>query len=178
MFTVALKSNMNLPLTAYWVFTRNLDLQDMKEYALGDITPVEPREVGTLFEQMKRQLNAYSKGLLEAKRMQNRPYIAINDTITSERDWLDYPVEFLHRSVRDFLASSDISSRLLTWNSEGPYLDAIICSASLIYLKMSPTKLRRPPECSRAVLDSFLVHCKALYDMDSSQSNIDLSSNS
>ena len=172
MFHVALKSYTNLPLAAYWVLTQNPSVQAIKKYALEDIAPSDPIILSTLLEQMHRRLNAYSKGLLKERRMETRPIIMVEDMTTWEQDWLDYHVKFLHRTVRDFLASSNISAWLLSWNSEGPHLDAVICSASLVYLKMSPMKLKRHRKCCKSVVDSFLVNCKALHGVDSSQSNL------
>ncbi len=95
-FQVALQATDSLPLIAY-----SYADETALEYALDlPVGPISTNELISRLDKMRRRVNSRTKGLLE---------ICGNSTSVGELgDW----VEFLHRTVRDFLLTKDIQKML------------------------------------------------------------------
>jgi len=126
LFQVALNAQRQLDLLTY-----SYMLEDDPDYALNvETKPLTKREVSERYESMRRRLNSRCKGLLES-------YIP-----TVSNNWEHFAstlpnatVDFLHRTVRDFMRSSTMqrvfdehSNLLLDTN-------AMICNAYLAQIK-------------------------------------------
>jgi hypothetical protein len=128
LFTVAVNADTSLPLMAYWV----IDQENPKTMFE---CPVEKPSTETLkfrLENMKRRLKVLSKGLIEP----------IN-TFTSNPPTVDeflfnFPVRFLHRTVKDYLQTPDAQSMLRSWSNDDFNVDWEICTAISALAKMAP----------------------------------------
>lgn len=88
--------------------------------------PMEEAEISFREDQVRRQLDARSKGLLE-----------ITSDKGYEGHYFQMKVDFLHRTVRDFLDRSD-GSRVLQGRLEQPSTALIMCRALVATLKRAP----------------------------------------
>jgi len=81
--------------------------------------------------------------------------------------FFDCKVDFLHRTVKDFLASPETRALFESWDPYGPDTDAIICGALLSQLKTAPSLLGEDHQISVShLVDLFFSHCKALNNKD------------
>lgn len=124
LFSVALEGEENLPLMAYWHMGA-----ENPDYALKlEVKQLSMRQISMRLKTMKQRLNACCKGLLEVRQLEPR----------NERDSFDWKVNFLHRSVRDYLALDDTQVLLKKWCSKGFDIQLTICRALLAQIKTSP----------------------------------------
>ena len=91
--------------------------------------PMTEIEIQKREKQMRRQLDARSKGLLEitSDGGQSHPYFQIR-------------IDFLHRTVREFLLRPDGLSMFLNGHLGNRNVPLLMCSAMLATLKKSPTQ--------------------------------------
>jgi len=119
---------------AYWV----IDQEDTNYmFQLPVETPPESVLLSRL-ENMERRLKALSKGLLETRGKVD----AID--ITDFEPWMyddllfAFKVDFLHRTVKDYLQTPDARLLLQTWTNENFNPDLEICAAYGALAKMAP----------------------------------------
>jgi hypothetical protein len=110
------------PLTplGYWYLDEE---EDNPNIALT--MPIKPRTAQVLdyyMEEMKIRINGRCKGLLEVTTIER------NGTCTSQ-------VDFLHRTVKDFLKTTEMQLIFVEWQHPGFNPDFAICKASLAELK-------------------------------------------
>ncbi|GFN19674.1 uncharacterized protein AtWU_09479 [Aspergillus tubingensis] len=126
---VTLEADEILPLMCYWF----LD-QDVPDYALNlEVKPLNLEMVSAQMELTRTRLNAYCKGLLEV------PYPTENKIIElkSPMSLFGFHVDFLHRTVRDFLWTPGMQDLLRTWLPHDFNLDLDICKAISALIKVS-----------------------------------------
>ncbi|MCJ1250573.1 hypothetical protein MMC30_007801 [Trapelia coarctata] len=81
-----------------------------------------------LAQKMKLRVNARCTDLLEV--------VEISD---AEDDWSKYQVNFLHRTVKDFLGLPEIENRLASWISNPFDANSYLCMAFLLQMKSLPS---------------------------------------
>ncbi|RAH54201.1 hypothetical protein BO85DRAFT_428055 [Aspergillus piperis CBS 112811] len=126
---ITLKTYDILPLMCYWFLDRG-----EPDYALN--MKVKQLDKETLSTQMKitrTRLNAYCKGLLEIQYPTDTKTIRLQ----SPRSIFHFHVDFLHRTVRDFLWTSGMQDLLRTWLPQDFNLDLDICKFILALIKIS-----------------------------------------
>jgi hypothetical protein len=127
MLSIAVNAVEELPLMAYWVVD-----QEEPKYFLQ--CPVGLPEAGTLASRlgsMDRRLKVLSKGLLEWDADFYPPDRLENYLFEAE-------VNFLHRTVKDYLQTPDAQSMLQSWTGTSFNTDWEICNALSTLAKMTP----------------------------------------
>jgi hypothetical protein len=137
-------------LIAYWV----IDQENSKYmFQCPAETPTE-EILDSRLEDMKRRLKVLSKGLLEASDV-------VPDSV-DDRLFL-FKVDFLHRTVKDYLQTPDAQSMLQSWSDDTFNFDWEICNAIGALAKMAPRESFTP---SKPIWDYsftfFLVHASRL----------------
>ncbi|KAI1112416.1 hypothetical protein F5Y14DRAFT_272241 [Nemania sp. NC0429] len=130
MFLVTLEAAEELPLIAYW-FMGDEDSDypiklERKKLSIG--------QLNKRMKQMKKRLNAYSKGLLE---VQEPPSKDEEDSLPSSI-YFKRSVNFLHRTVRDYLNLDRTRQMLRKWCSPNFDADEAICKALVAQINSSP----------------------------------------
>jgi len=126
LFQVALNAQEQLSLLTY-----SYILEDDPDYALNaEIKPLTKREVAERYESTRRRLNSRCKGLLES-------YIP---AVPREREHFDSTlpdatVDFLHRTVRDFMRSPAMQHVFEQHSNLLLDTNAMICNAYLAQMK-------------------------------------------
>ncbi|KAM7219448.1 hypothetical protein V8F06_005182 [Rhypophila decipiens] len=143
MFNAAVSAKGQLPFMEYWFIGPEIKKQDKSN-------------AQTL--QLQKRINARCKGLLEIKMHESRLLPGL----------LDPEVDFLHRTVMDFLVAPETQQTLASWDQGSYNMDSMICHALLAQLKTAP------PICDDFqivtfgsvdnLLNLFFSHCKALHD--------------
>ena len=100
-------------------------------YALkGALEPLSDIELFKIYEEVRERLNFLCKDLLEVNK------------VIMDRSFEDYRVDFLHRTVRDFLMTKDIHSQLLRRATDDGAVDwnayQSLCKAILARIKSLP----------------------------------------
>jgi hypothetical protein len=120
-FQVALAASEPLSLLNYWYLDREEEHPNFAmEMAIQSLTPAE-RENRNM--EMQKRLNGRCKGLLEAT----------NGT----RLHCDFIVDFLHRTVKDFLHTKDMQVMLSAWRPPNFNPNLTICRTILAEIKSS-----------------------------------------
>lgn len=88
-----------------------LDEHDPKFALKREIKSISDEEAAARCEIIERRLNSRCKGLLESRRRQSCDEYSNSEGMVGERT--SYEVEFLHRSVRDFLNTPTIRIKLV-----------------------------------------------------------------
>ena len=81
------------------------------------IHPISEDEEALRCETIERRLNSRCKGLLECRRRQSCDSYATAEGVIAEQT--SFEVDFLHRTVRDFLATPTVHARLVAPDSLG-----------------------------------------------------------
>ncbi|KAI1348985.1 hypothetical protein F5Y01DRAFT_194745 [Xylaria sp. FL0043] len=124
------------------------------EYFLHVKRPQMNREQESVRDRVHRRLNAYCKGLLE---------------VHGDR------VEFLHRTVADYLSIPDVTERLSMQSPEWYHPQLSLAKVHLAYTKILPVGIphrRHPGRYHDSLLDDHLravLALAALYDADKSE---------
>lgn len=164
LFQVALAIPRPLSLLNYWYVDAEED--DPQFYSKMPVAQLEQREMQARQEEMHKRLNGRCKGLLEVTQVQyaDAPY--------------DCRVDFLHRTVKDFLRTKDMQQQLMQWTSHSlvrsdsgferrsqivaepfnAYLT--VCKSSLAELKSAPVKygyLKGPGPMQDLISDFFFA---------------------
>jgi len=130
-FKVAINTKEELPLMAYWV----IDQENPKYiFQCPAETPTE-EILDSRLENMKRRLKVLSKGLLEASNV-------VPDSV-DDRLFL-FKIDFLHRTVKDYLQTPDAQSMLQSWSDDTFNFDWEICNAIGAVAKMAPRESFTP----------------------------------
>jgi hypothetical protein len=157
-FTIAVNAIYELPLMAYWVIDQE-DTNYMRQL------PVETPSVDILtsrVEKMERRLKSLTKGLLETQE-------TVQVAIGANRDFNDQPIEdyllfefkvnFLHRTVKDYLQTRGAQLMLETWSDDNFNADLEICRAFGSLAKMaSRTFFQKIDEMWYGHVFAFFMH--------------------
>ena len=136
MFMIAVNATLhNLPLMAYWVIDQkgSNDILQLR-------TEIHPENVLiSRLANMERRLKCLGKGLLETRK-KVESYSADLDDPDEVYDELlfGFEVDFLHRTVKDYLQIPDAQLMLETWSDENFNPDLEICTAFSALAKMAP----------------------------------------
>jgi hypothetical protein len=95
------------------------------------VKPMDNYKLSSRHQQMRRRLNGQTKGLLEARRD------------PAGTDYFGYRVDFLHRTVHDFLRTNDMQKFLAAKTKAGFNPDLSILRGYLVLLKAIPRSQRR-----------------------------------
>jgi hypothetical protein len=127
-FLVALTATQPLSPIAYWF----LDLDEDQSRLLDDLPtePLDEEDYTRRTVEIKCRLNGRCKGLLEvARRLHPWKHSSIHI-----RRRFDY-VDFLHRTVRDFLRTEEMHRTLTGWATRDFNADLVICRIILAEIK-------------------------------------------
>ncbi|BCS03286.1 uncharacterized protein AKAW2_70164A [Aspergillus luchuensis] len=126
---VTLEADEILPLMCYWFLDR-----EEPDYALNlELGRLSRETISTQMKITRTRLNAYCRGLLEVQYPTDTKDIVTNMFVSL----LDCHVDFLHRTVRDFLWTPGMQALLCTWLPRGFDLNLDICKAILALIKLS-----------------------------------------
>ncbi|KAF2866677.1 P-loop containing nucleoside triphosphate hydrolase protein, partial [Massariosphaeria phaeospora] len=121
MFQVALAARDPLSPLAYWFFD---EIEDSPDMALSmPVELLQESEFDRRGQEMKIRINGRCKGLLEITSLPNK-------SLTNH-----YRVDFLHRTVKDFLMTTETGQRVLNLQQRGFDADLAICKATLAEMK-------------------------------------------
>jgi hypothetical protein len=128
-FQIALAASTPLTLMAYSFLEE--DLEDGQSALEKPVKPMDSYELSSRHQQMRRRLNGQTKGLLEARQD------------PAGTDYFGYRVDFLHRTVHDFLRTKDMQDLLLAKTKSGFNPESSILRGYLVLLKAMPLSERR-----------------------------------
>jgi hypothetical protein len=156
-FMVTLQAVQTVPLMVYWFMDHKSidDIIGMKAESLA------PEIAAERLKDAARSLEIQCKGLLKAYSTDVNP--------EAEHPWLfEYRVDFLHRTVADYLLTADMQIFLQNWSSDFFNADFDICRASLAIIKITPPQhvLFREPSKVPSILHLFFSHIKFLEATD------------
>ncbi|KAE9367360.1 hypothetical protein N431DRAFT_415963 [Stipitochalara longipes BDJ] len=152
MLQVTLAAYEPLPLTCYWF----IDQEDDTLLERMEVATLSTEVIDERLKQMRKRLNACCKGLLEAPRY-----------ASNSRAEYFITVDFLHRTVRDFLRIPDIQNMINKWVGIGFDANVAICEATLAQVKTTPREgYCFDPAHGRvsSLLKMFFYHIEALED--------------
>jgi hypothetical protein len=124
MFQIALAADQPLSLIAYWCLDRIEDERDTGPEPYPQ--PFTCTESLQIVEDMKFRINGRSRGLLEttkASRTQRDRHI---------RDDTDPHVDFLHRTVKDYILTTEVQTMLKEWQRGTFDADLTLCKVILM----------------------------------------------
>jgi hypothetical protein len=109
--------------------------QEDPSYALTlELKSLSAQKLNQRFKAIKKRLNACCKGLLEVQYLSPREEeISLPSSVL-----FNWKVNFLHRTVRDFLLLDDTQKILLRWHSSTFDPHESICRALLAVIKIAP----------------------------------------
>ncbi|GLB08902.1 hypothetical protein AtubIFM57258_004811 [Aspergillus tubingensis] len=126
---VTLRAYDILPLICYWFLDR-----EEPDYALNlELKRLSREKISTQMKITRTRLNAYCKGLLEVQYPTDTKDIETSMFVSP----FDCHVDFLHRTVRDFLWTPGMQALLCKWLPRDFNLDLDICKAILALIKIS-----------------------------------------
>jgi hypothetical protein len=154
-FQTSLRAARPLSLLNYWFL--DMDEED-PNFALDmEIQPLSIDEVHSRQAEMKSRLNGRCKGLLEVCADEDPDFANREPAMPSQ-----YHVDFLHRTVRDFLLTKDMQELLADWTAAGFDANLAICRTILAEIKsfrLKPGHLMRFGALSKLVED-FMYHAR------------------
>ena len=130
MFLVTLAAQETLPLMTYWF----IDQEDSDGAMKLAAHPLSMETAVFRLQQMRRRLNACCKGLLEVRPHSGESLDKAPPSSSSVH--FDWKVDFLHRTVRDFLV--DRQNIFSEWATSDFNADLTICEAILAQIKIAP----------------------------------------
>jgi len=153
MFQITLMARDTLSLINYWFIDQD-DPDFLRNLKLG---PVEKKINDVRLAQMQKRLNACCKGLLEVQ-------LITPKELRSEFFYLK--VDFLHRTVRDFLRIPDMQTMLDKWVGEDFDANTAICEALLAQVKTAPQErfYFQSHGPITGIINMFFTHAKFLED--------------
>lgn len=132
MFQVTLMARGTLPLICYWF----IDQEDPTLFGKLNMGSFSQEVIDRRLLQMQKRLNACCKGLLEAQFIDLRRF---DPNLTRQQDnFFFLRVDFLHRTVRDFLRVPDMQNMVNKWVGAGFEANVAICEAILCQVKTTP----------------------------------------
>lgn len=136
-FQTALEAPGPLTLMTYSFMDDILDGSPIGRSATSLVRPMDDYELGTRHSQMKRRLNGRCRGLLEVSLDPPAP------------DFFCYTVDFLHRTVRDFLWTKDMQAFLACEVQDPTDIHISMLKAFLEELQRIPAKKHHLIELGR-----------------------------
>jgi hypothetical protein len=127
---VTIAAYRTLPLLTYWFIEQEDDFAIKLE-----VQPLSMQKTNFRLKQMRKRINACCKGLLEVQFYDSKE--SANDSLSSSV-LFQWKVDFLHRTVRDFLMEKEMQDLLNDWAKPGFDVDFMICEAILAQIKTSP----------------------------------------
>ena len=97
-----------------------LDQDDLNFALKSEIKSISEDEEAARCDTIERRLNSRCKGLLESRRRQSCDEYSNSDGVVAER--VSYEVDFMHRTVRDFLGTPTVRIKLVA--SDTPEFNA------------------------------------------------------
>lgn len=155
-FEVTLNAVDKLPLMCYW-FIQQHGLEDVQTLKLESM---ETRVANQNLREMEKLLNIYSQGLLSAN---ISTYANESTAELEDSSWLfEFRVDFIHRTVADFMQTADMKKLLKKWMPQSFNVDVEICKASLATIKATPSTRDMFQDAHRAlsILNLFMCHVK------------------
>jgi hypothetical protein len=124
MFQVTLTARDALSLMSYWYMDQEASF--LENLTTGSVSKaiIDSRQA-----QMCKRLNACCKGLLEVQSVEHRG---------GTEDFFYLKVDFLHRTVRDFLRDPDMQNMLGKWVGTDFDANIAICQALIAQVKTAP----------------------------------------
>lgn len=130
MCLITLTAARPLPLMSYWFID-----QESSRYAFDlEVEPMQLQSIHSRLEAMKKRLNACCKGLLEITRDDPE----LDQDVDISHKFFVQKVDFLHRTVRDFLRIPQTQHRLWDRLPKDYNPEVAICTALLAQVKSSP----------------------------------------
>jgi hypothetical protein len=125
-FQMTLSAPRPQTLLNYWY----LDIEEEDpNFALHmKVQSLDTNELQSRNDEISKRLNGRCKGLLEVTSLPNF------------EEYFKYRVDFLHRTVRDFLLTKDMQIAFAKWTSTKFHADIALCKTSLAELKSAPIK--------------------------------------
>ena len=151
---VALSAPEPLPIMCYWYLDEEDDIPDIA--LMMPVKATERRVVECREAEMQIRLNGRYKGLLEVTSLYHG-----SSTIEC--------VDFLHRTVKDFLTAPEMQKTLDKWQNETFDADLAICKSSLAVLKSIPPS--RFADITQSLFSIFMSSAKA-YEMQTQTSQL------
>ncbi|EUC31138.1 hypothetical protein COCCADRAFT_6931 [Bipolaris zeicola 26-R-13] len=136
-FQIALAASTPLTLMAYSFLDE--EMENGKSALERPVKPMDNYELSARHQQMRRRLNGQTKGLLEARQD------------PAGTDYFGYRVDFLHRTVHDFLRTNDMQKLLAGKTKAGFNPELSILRGYLVLLKAMPLSQRRVTDQSGPV---------------------------
>ncbi|KAH8651318.1 hypothetical protein BX600DRAFT_473389 [Xylariales sp. PMI_506] len=160
MFQVTLSATDKIPLLCYWFIQQGDGARHRsKDTNQRSLVPEVARE---RLEEMSKWLETHSQGLLKANNMIDGK-IASSDL--EEQHWLfEFRVDFLHRTVADFLRTAEMMKLLSEWCTSSFNVDFEISTACLATIDITPPKaamFQDPPRAS-SIIHLLLSHAEQL----------------
>jgi len=149
MFLVALEAKENLPLMAYWFLGEDLPKQRL---------PLKMQQTIKRHKDANKRLVASCKGLLEAR---HHRAVEEQDSLPSAI-LFEYTVDFLHRTVRDYLLLPTTDIR--QWAAPGFNPDEAICKALYSQIKTAPHEKEYSDHIS-ALYETYVYHADAIQQL-------------
>ncbi|KAF2418029.1 hypothetical protein EJ08DRAFT_654397 [Tothia fuscella] len=146
-----------LPLMAYWFME---ELSTSRAIMATELRRLSRDVASERLEEAAKLLNTYSKGLLKINNG-----IQFLSPALNEQEWLyGFRVDFLHRTVADFLQTAQMQQLLKKRSSTTFDADLSICKACLAIIQITPASNDMFAESSRAlsILHIFWTHAKLL----------------
>jgi AAA ATPase domain len=156
LFLLTLSAVETLPLMSYW-FAENTTLQHVLDSTQGTFNE---DTAAVYLQDMTNLLESRCKGLLKIHHNGEDP-------VLENYNWLfQFRVDFLHRTVGDFLQTAKIRKLFDSWVKleSGFNVDLEVCKASLATVKAIPSEAVRVNEPGQvlSVLHLFFSHAKRL----------------
>jgi len=140
-FRIMLSAKIQPSLLSLFFIEEEPDFVEKTPLEAADAQVIEARQ-----RTMERRLESRCRGLLEAKTYKQSRFL-------NRGGQVKYYVDFLHRSVRDFLLSKETQSTLNECSPEDFDADEFLCKAALVQLKMAVSQSVDVRELSGLFLD-------------------------
>ncbi|KAF3921762.1 hypothetical protein AA313_de0200385 [Arthrobotrys entomopaga] len=157
MFLVTLEARELLPIMTYWFIDQ---MNEDPDYGLGThLQPLTEQQIDIQTKHMRKRLNAYCKGLVETQ----TGHQSLNKSVFMEE--FQIKVDFLHRTVRDFLNTPETKKQLHRRTKADFKVELAICQASLVLIKSLPSMnphiwgpMKHNRYLTQYILDLFFQH--------------------
>ncbi|KAK5723945.1 hypothetical protein LTR17_013787 [Elasticomyces elasticus] len=144
------------PISCWFITEGSPQLEDINE-----IRATESRRNNKRRGDLESRLRSYCRGLLIIQDLPLSPsYAALPSS-----SLFGQKVNFLHRTVREFLVRASVAQRLDAWMPATFNADAVICKAIRAQIRTSPVDVSyyAPGGPIAGLLEIFTFHCKKLH---------------
>jgi hypothetical protein len=131
MFLVTLAAFDNLPLMSYWF----MDQMGSELEVKLEVKPMTVQQVRKRLANMEKRISACCKGLLEVRFFDSDNH---NDSSLSSSVLFNWKVDFLHRTVRDFLIKPSVRVKQEEWAGCDFDPNLSICKAIISQIRTAP----------------------------------------